>query len=80
MLIVFEFAGVAFVLIASTTQIIWPLWKGQPLFPALRSPADVGRRLALAKEAQELAEMEAEIREINRRAAELHNQKGETRE
>lgn len=62
-----EFVLMLVIPIIGVTQLVWPLWKGQPIFPSFRRRKIV-RDLSGAREEVEVARMERELEEIKKSA------------
>lgn len=75
LLILFVAVGISLILLLSFTQIILPYARGTPLFPLFRSKSDLKTRVEEAEknlqETTELVILEEQLKEINRRKAQL---------
>jgi hypothetical protein len=58
----FEFALIVVVLMVFGTQVIWPIYRGTPMFPVIQREATLRNELAKVKQAQIERELEEAIK------------------
>jgi len=69
-----EFLVIGVVIVTSFTQIIIPLWRGNPVFPFFRKPQRIARNIKGAQESIESAKLAKQFKRARKKADKLEEE------